>query len=456
MNRLPPEIIALCVAFVPRTDPRPVVSLTHVCRYWRGAIISSPGNWSSINSRWKRLVPLCLERSGATPLITNIKISHIQDDDDVLQALLPRVSRTSHLALTGFSSVKDVANILPGLFASPMPNLASLALEQNEDSTQLFPSNTARVPPLLQNVSKLKSLRLTRVPLYPALFGIESLVELKLVHYRLPLRKLIRFLESNLNVEILDLDIEFSKIPRQTTPGRQGSLPRLQRLALSCKKGIDSRALFSSLSLPHGANIEVHYDPPRWSPDELTSFLPCTLPTIQDLLDPITTIKYHSRSSWGLHLFGNDGSFSFRVDGGVKRKTYEEFDLFATGAVREFQIHPGNQARLSWVLEQLPGLEALVIFQAELSLGFFSALAEEPVLCPSLNTIAFLDCEVTHEAVLGLESIMTKREQSTAARLHRVVIVNNSQLPGREQISQLRKFVPRVDIMAGDELPELL
>jgi hypothetical protein len=67
VHRLPPEVIALCATFVSHADPRPIVSLTHVCRYWREAIISNPGNWTSISSGRKRLIPLCLERAGAAP-----------------------------------------------------------------------------------------------------------------------------------------------------------------------------------------------------------------------------------------------------------------------------------------------------------------------------------------------------------------------------------------------------
>ena len=75
VNRVPPEVITLCAAFVSPTDPRPIVPLTHVCRYWRNAITSSPRNWASIGSGWRRLAPLCLERAGVVPLTVEINVS---------------------------------------------------------------------------------------------------------------------------------------------------------------------------------------------------------------------------------------------------------------------------------------------------------------------------------------------------------------------------------------------
>ena len=286
------------------------------------------------------------------------------------------------------------------------------------------------------------------------LFGIESLVDLKLVNYKFPFQKFIGFLESNLNLEVVELDIEFTRAPVLNIPERGVSLPRLRRLALTCNKAIYSKALLSSLSLPRGINLEVHGSR-RNSCGDLTSFLPCPSAHIQDLFFPITTIKYLSRPG-RLHLFGNNGSFSFHSTINPQN-FYEELDLFATGTVREFHSPLVYKDRLHWALERLPALEALVISQGYPSPNFLSALEKEPVLCPSLKTVAFLDCDMAHGAVSELVKVLTKREHSTAARLHRIVIVNlTRELPGQHLISELRRSVPRVDVMAGNKLPDLL
>ena len=185
MNRLPPEVLTSCATFVSDIDPRPIVSLTHVCRYWHSSISSNPRNWASISTGWKRLAPLCLERSGAAPLTFDITVSDARRSQDFLELLLPQISRIDSLRLTGYPFIEAAAVALPGFFDPPMPNLTSLELQQTiepmESSPMVEPS-----PQIFQNVAKLESLRLTRTPLYPAVFRITSLKELKLLGYTSP------------------------------------------------------------------------------------------------------------------------------------------------------------------------------------------------------------------------------------------------------------------------------
>jgi len=460
INRLFPEIIALCAAFVSDTDPKPIVSLTHVCRYWRRAITSSPRNWASIGSGWKRLVPLCLGRAGAIPLTVSILVSGINWDRAFLQTILPHTSRISHLSLVGYSSIETVADDLPGFFDSPMSSLTSLELEQTEEPTESFPSNVTPAPLLFQSVSKLKSLCLTRTPLYPALFNTASLVELKLVGYAGTLHfwGFIEFLQSNPNLQIVTLDLQFAEGSVRVVPERTASLPQLRHLAFTCGSAADARRLFSCVSLRRGAHIEIRGSQSNMCGD-LAAFLPCTPTPIQQLLTPITTIKYH-HSPRCLHVFSGDGQLSL-VSSKTPSTIYNEFDLFVAEAVREFHANisyiPPNSNHLSWPLERLPALEALVLSTARLDPGSLSALAEEPILCPSLKTIAFFDCEVTGDVIKELEEVLATRRHSTAARLYRVVIVSNTRaLPDFQLIHQLRKFVPCVDVGVGDKLPDLL
>ena len=159
-------------------------------------------------------------------------------------------------------------------------------------------------------------------------------------------------------------------------------------------------------------------------------------------------------------MFGGGGQLSFQNPKGALTM-YDGFNLFVTTAVREFHVNahtldPGGHY-LSWPLKQLPALEALVLSETRLSSGSLSGLAKEPILCPSLRTIAFFDCMVTKDVVKELEEVLAKRRDSTAARLYRVVIINNTHsLPDLQLIHQLRKSVLRVDVGVGSELPDLL
>jgi len=259
VNRLPPEVLTSCATFVSDADPRPIVPLTHVCRYWRSSINSNPRSWASISTGWKRLAPLCLERAGAIPLAVDIMVPDVNGNSNFLQALIPHVARISHLSLTGYPSIGVVADDPPGFFASPMPDLTSLELQQAAEPDELFPPSEAPAPPVFQSVSGLKSLHLTRTPLYRALFGIASLVELKLLGYTNPFHfeTFMGFLGSNPDLETVALDVRFVEGSIGTTPLRMTSLPRLRHLSVTCAEPIDAKGLLSSVSLPRGTHLEV-------------------------------------------------------------------------------------------------------------------------------------------------------------------------------------------------------
>jgi len=333
-----------------------------------------------------------------------------------------------------------------------MTNLTSLELEQTEEPT--IPSSGVPVPPLFQNIPKLKSLHLTRTPLYPTVFNTTSLVELKLVGCAgtLHFGKFIELLQSNPNLEIVALDLQFIEGSVLVVPERMVSLPRLRRLGFTCDTAADARGLLSCVSLPRGIQIEIRGS--RSNPcASLTSFLPYPPTRIEQLLAPIITIKYQM-SPRCFQIFSSDGRLSFRSSKNPWG-SYAEFNSFVVETTREF--HVDDYRHLSWLLKQLPALEVLVFSGVDQFPGSLSELAMEPTPCPSLKTIAFFDCTVTWDTIKGLEGALEQRRDSIAARLYRVVIVNNTRaLPDLQSIHQLRKFVPRVDAMVGNELPDLL
>ena len=456
MNHLPPEIIVLCATFVSPADPRPIVSLTHVCRYWRNAITSSPRSWASIGSGWKRLVPLCLKRAGVVPLTVNIMVPEIRGNETFLQALIPHVPRVSHLSLTGYSSIERVADDLPNLFAFPIVNLTSLKLEQAEEPTESLPLNKTPASPLFRNVSNLRSLHLTRIPLYPSLANVRSLVELKLVGYTtpFPFGNFVEFLRSNRNLELAVLEIQFTGVPMWIFPGGSVSLARLRQLSFTCAHAIDAKALISSISFPRGVSLEVSSSRTQGDEDPC-SFLPSSPTLLRRLLAPIATIKCQDKPGV-TELYGNNSYFSFRC-AGFGPHAYWEFPTFSTTTVREFHVKTSSCRDLSWPLARLPALETLVLVGVTSfpnhSLDF---LAEEPIPCLSLKTIAFFDCDLDRTMIGELEGVVSRRKNSTAAWLHRVVIVCRfGSFPDRQLVHRLRQFIPRVDVRMDEELPDL-
>ena len=71
-------------------------------------------------------------------MTVNITVSDIKGDKNFLLALLPHISRASHLSLAGHSSIEGVARDLPGFFATSMFSPTSLELEQTEEPSELF------------------------------------------------------------------------------------------------------------------------------------------------------------------------------------------------------------------------------------------------------------------------------------------------------------------------------
>ena len=428
-NRVPSEVLASCASFVSDADPRPIIPLTHVCRYWRRSIGSSPRNWTSIGMEWGKLVPLCLERAGALPLVVDIVVPDSKRDEALLNALLPHVSKIGSLRLTGYPSIETVAEDLPGFFASPILGLTSLELQQTADPAQPFPPNNFPVPPPFLDVSKLKLLTLTRTPLYPTLFTITSLVELKLIGYTTPLHfgTFLGLLVSNSDLELVVLDVQFLRDSVEAAPAKMVPLSRLRHLSITCANAIDSRVLLSRIPLPRGVRVEV-VSTQSDQRVKLRSFLPSPPTPIQDLLAPITTIKTQATPQ-ELQVFGNGSVSTFRSMGGLLN-AHPESRLFSCTAVRDFHTdtYPAtySDASLPRVLGRLPRLETLAFPRTPFHAGLLTALTEEPALCPALRTIAFFDSGVDSEVMEKLGEAIIKRWDLMAVRLHRVVVVDSA------------------------------
>jgi hypothetical protein len=386
-------------------------------------------------------------------------VPDVEGDEAFLNALLPHVPRIGSLRLTDHSSIETVTDELPGFFASPMLGLTSLELQQTEDPAQLFPPDNSPIPPPFHNVSRLKSLSLTQTPLYPTLFTIRSLVELKLIGYTIPFQfdALLGLLDSNPNLELVVLDVQFVTSSVKTNPARKVPLARLRNLSITCSEPIDSKGLLSCIHLPRGVHIEVVFTllVPSTGP---RSFLPSPLTPILELLTPITTIKTQVAPR-ELHVSGNGSVFTLRSPGRAWARL-PELTLFPTTAVRELHtnIHPHkfSDPTILLVLKGAPALETLAISRTTFPVGLLSALTEEPVLCPALKTIAFFDCAIDPDIAKRLEEAIAKRGGLAAVRLYRVVIVSSTgSLPDLASIKQLRKSVPCVEVRVDDKLPDL-
>jgi hypothetical protein len=328
-----------------------------------------------------------------------------------------------------------------------------LELQQASETVELFPSRESPAFPISWKLSKLTSLRLTRTPLYPAITGVTSLVDLKLDGYTTPFQfpEFIAFLGANPNLQFIVLDVQFERPPSGF--GEVVALPHLRRLSLTCADPLDAKLLISCISLPRGVSLEIAGSSANRC-TALRSFLPSPPTGIEEMLTPIVTIKYQ-RDPGMVQFYGNDSSLSFRP-ASYAPGSYPELSLFPATTVRELHLENDRYRDPALLLSQLPALETLVLVNVDPPQPLFACLMAEPVLCPSLKTIAFFDRDVYSEVIEKLEAVVIRRKKSTAAWLYRIIIVGQTlHFLDHDLVLRLRKSVPCVDVRVDDKIPDL-
>ena len=454
VNRLPPEIIShisRCVLGGDAIDTRSIVPLTHVCRYWRDSIISTPDNWTPISNEREGLAALSLERAKAAPLTINLDLYKLEltKHPQFRKLLLSNIQDTRSLSVFGFYTIGELTRGLPRIPKS-MPNLRSLTLLNNGLSEWTRP-----IDPFDFSAHTLRGLSLRNIPLYPSLLSIRTLTELTLVdrNFNLHLDILLGFLEENHSLESVDLEIGFAKPSllhsrHQTPIGNQ-----LRHLSISCYGPMNNPALISSITLQRGAALEIDYHNAEdgW----MANLLSGVSTTYFKLPNPSfpTFMEYRS-SQRSIRLLGPDRSLTLR--GSVNLgNVFNDSSPFTLDSIREFRLELRTQYVPTEIhLSSFPSLEVLAISDGADISQILSALLPNPTFCPLLKTLAFLDCCITEDFMDELAQFASDREDTTSTPLHRVVIVSSGGgSPNAASIERLRKRVSVVDVMEGYDLP---
>jgi len=451
VNRLPPEILSQIARDVPDEDgedARTIIPLTHVCRYWRGSIISTPEHWTSISSRSRRLAVLSLERAKAAPL----KLT-VSDDDEpywLPDLLAPCIQNTEALSVQCPSAI-ELKKVLPN-FPQSMPSLRSLTLQSDdgwERSTDPFESFAPT----------MKYLSLNTIPLYPSLRKIRTLTELSLddCDFNLQLDTLLDFLEENHSLASATIKIRFVEPSLCISQRRAAIKNRLRYLEILCYCPMDGQVLISNISLPKGATLDVSCCEEDMTVNEVLSGISTT--HLSNLLSP-TFMEYHTYQRT-VRLLGPNGIASFcspfRSD-----TPFIEFPRFPLASIREFRLDnrwwrftrpPGPE--VFHHLSSFPALETFTI-KSDGDLSYvFSPLLSDPSASLSLKTLGFWDCILTEEFMERLTRFASDRKNTASAWLHRVVIVHREgNFPSIASIHKLKEHVPVVDVRIATELPK--
>ena len=456
VNRLPPEILSRIAQCFLRddavVDARPIVPLTHVCRYWRDSIASDPANWTLISHFSKDLMASTLERAKAAPL----QVTLVPGNDlSSYPVPAPYIQNIGTLRFTKFTTIEELRQAVPG-FPQSTPNLRSLSLGLVL-GTVWDPSDD----PFESLATALRCLGLFHIPLYPSILCLKSLTVFDYIHIGLDLHldSLLDFLEENHLLKSVTLGIVFREDSLRRSRRRAPIKNQLRDLSIHCLgKTMDGQALISGIGIKKGACLNVTCLAGAKLNDILSGVSPAHL---LNLRFP-TRVEYQSYMRT-IRLIGPNGELTMRtlhiLDGG---DPFVEFPLFSLTHIREFRLAhrvPEDEDYTSDFIvfdpSSFPALEILTV-DCETSVShLLSAMFSNPSSPPSLKTLAFLNCDLDEDFMEKLTRYASDRKGTTSAWLHQVMIINSDgMLPSVASIRKLGKHVPVVDVKVGMELPK--
>jgi hypothetical protein len=274
IGRLPPELLSMIfelVATPPEYDSTPtlrdVISLTHVCRYWRAILLNHNGAWSDIHLRGQNpgFVTQQLERCGDAALSVNV---HLQFW--MFRRENTRLLNNIREALTDVrlhrNQVRRLAvhiaccQAFHQYFNFDFPNLEELVWE--DLCMQHATTHNSNPPdPEHNRLPKLRHLSVKKTFFWPVEFT-SGLTSFKLEGYMtVPPEKLTGFLRRNPALESLEL-INLH-VPYHFLPDEPIELDHLTKLSL---RNVEHGHIFPYIALPALKSLDIgpFEQPPRW------------------------------------------------------------------------------------------------------------------------------------------------------------------------------------------------
>ena len=425
-----------------------IIPLTHVCRYWRESIVSTPQNWKTISNFQRNLLEVSLERAKSALLEIHLDMDGIREDPQFFDLLVPHFQNTEILLVTELSTIED---LLP-ISQHPLTNLRSLILDGRGAI-----SRERSIDPFKSSAHPLRYLELCGVPLYPSFLNLRTLTGLDLrdAVCNLHLDTILDFLEENHSLTSVELGIQFTHSSLRSSRRRAPIQNQLRYLWIGSKNVMDIQALISSIALSKGAKLEFRCIGNAGVHSVLSSI---STTHLSNLLSPIF-MSYRVLPRI-IELRGPNGTASF--DGfGDSSTPFVEFPQLPLATVRQFRLdrsrwdkfNPPPDSILFGHLTSFPALETFIVQDIDLP-HLLSTLLSDPSVSPSLRTLAFSDCNLTEEFMEGLTRFASDRKKTTSAWLHRVAITHRDEiLPSVASIRELEKQVPVVDVRIEEGPP---
>ena len=396
---------------------------------------------------------LSLERAKAAPLEIHIDMHEIREDLQFLDLLIPHARNTKTLQVEGLLTANDLS-YLP---LRSTPNLRSLSLSGGKWDRSIDPFESL-------SAHAVGYLSLIGIPLYPSFLSLGTLTELIIYDPRcnLHLDILLDFLERNCLLTRADIRIRFIEPSLRSSRRRAAISNQLHYLRIACFDPMDGKALLSGIALSKGAELEVDCCRGFGIVMGVDDILSGTSTThLSNLRSPIF-MEYRVHNTRVIQLLGPNGTSTFIGESHLQ-PLFVEFPRFTLTNIRRFHlntrgwelIRPSPGPRVFHHLSSFPALETLTIGWETDLFRLLSPLLSNPSSSPSLETLAFLNCDLSEEFVEGLIRFASDRKNTTSARLHHVVIVHwEEKFPSIASIRNLEEHIPIVDVRVDTEIPK--
>jgi len=274
IGRLPPELLSRIfelVAAPPEYDSTPtlkdVISLTHVCHYWRAILLNHSGVWSDIHLKGQDpgLVAQQLERCGDTALSVNVHLQFWMFRRENGRLLNNLREALTNIRLHQNQVRRLVVHIsccqaFHQYFNFDLPNLEELVWE-DLCMQHAITHNSNPPDPEHNRFPRLRHLSVKKSLYWPVEFT-NGLTSFKLEgHMTVTPEKLTGFLRRNPALESLELT-NFH-VPYRFLPDKPIELDHLTKLSI---RNVEHGHIFPYVAVPALSSLDIgpFEQPPRW------------------------------------------------------------------------------------------------------------------------------------------------------------------------------------------------
>ena len=402
IGRLPPELLSMIfelVAAPPADDSVPtlkdIISLTHVCRYWRAILLNHNGVWSDVHLKGQDpgLITRQLERCGGAALSVNAHLQYWMFRRENSRLLNNFRGALTEIRLHQNQVRRLVVHIaccqaFHQYFNFDLPNLEELVWE-DLCVQHAITHNSTPPEPERDWLPRLRHLSVKRTLHWPMEFT-SGLTTFKLEgHMVVPSDKLAGFLQRNPVLESLEL-INLH-VPYQWLPQKPVELHHLTKLSI---RNVEHGHIFPHVVVPalKRLNIGPFEQPPRWVPSVWSCLQ--VPPEINSLsitcrdYGEVSVVGFDKSSEQLLAL--EEHSVGIRLTPVFNALADASLDLVTALRFDEEGINPGDQAPTAPVLALLRGLPQL----RQVDLGWdyltgkvIACLNDHRGLCPELKDL---------------------------------------------------------------------